>query len=145
MTQKSHGVVSDFDKRTEMSDSDHTKIKRFCYNAKVVRVVDGDTLDLMVDLGFSIHHKIRVRLNGVNTPESRTRDLAEKALGLKANDYVVDWLDGHPEIVLETSKDKAGKFGRILATIWSDGEMTACLNKDLIDSGNAVEYFGGKR
>ena len=145
MTQKSHGVVSDFDKRTEMSDSDHTKIKRFCYNAKVVRVVDGDTLDLMVDLGFSIHHKIRVRLNGVNTPESRTRDLAEKALGLKAKDYVVDWLDGHPEIVLETSKDKAGKFGRILATIWSDGEMTACLNKDLIDSGNAVEYFGGNR
>ena len=69
-----------------MSDSDHTKIERFCYNAKVLRVVDGDTIDLMVDLGFSIHHKVRVRLYGINTPESRTRDLEEKALGLKAKD-----------------------------------------------------------
>ena len=69
-----------------MSDSDHTKIERFCYNAKVVRVVDGDTIDLLVDLGFSIHHKVRVRLYGINTPESRTRDLEEKALGLKAKD-----------------------------------------------------------
>ena len=67
-----------------MSDSNHTKIERFCYNAKVVRVVDGDTIDLLVDLGFSIHHKVRVRLYGINTPESRTRDLEEKALGLKA-------------------------------------------------------------
>ena len=128
-----------------MPDSVQTKIERFCYNAKVVRVVDGDTLDLMVDLGFSIHHKVRVRLYGINTPESRTRDLEEKALGLQAKDYVVDWLDGHPDIMLQTSKDKAGKYGRILATIWSDGQMTACLNADLLDSGNAVEYFGGKR
>lgn len=57
---------------------------RFWYGATVLGVIDGDTIDLMIDLGFNIHHKIRVRLYGVNTPESRTKDLAEKEMGLKA-------------------------------------------------------------
>ena len=62
-------------------------MERFWYGAKPLKVVDGDTLDLMVDLGFSIHFKMRVRLYGVNTPESRTKDLAEKELGLKAKKF----------------------------------------------------------
>jgi len=69
-----------------MSSFSPNTINQFCYSAKVKRVVDGDTVDLLVDLGFDIHHKIRVRLYGINTPESRTRDLEEKALGLKAKD-----------------------------------------------------------
>jgi len=128
-----------------MSSFDPNTINQFCYSATVKRVVDGDTVDLLVDLGFDIHHKIRVRLYGVNTPESRTRDLEEKALGLKAKDYVVDWLTRHPEVIIQTMKDKSGKYGRTLGTIWSDAEGTACLNADLLDSGNAVEYFGGAR
>jgi micrococcal nuclease len=67
-------------------------MQRFWYGATVLNVVDGDTIDLMIDLGFSIHHKIRVRLYGVNTPESRTKDLAEKELGLKAKSFTKDWL-----------------------------------------------------
>ena len=59
-------------------------MERFWYGATVKKVIDGDTIELMVDLGFNIHHKMRVRLYGVNTPESRTKDLAEKELGLKA-------------------------------------------------------------
>ena len=65
-------------------------MQRFWYGATVLNVVDGDTVDLMIDLGFSIHHKIRVRLYGVNTPESRTKDLAEKELGLKVQERSID-------------------------------------------------------
>ena len=70
-------------------------MQRFWYGATVLNVIDGDTIDLMIDLGFSIHHKIRVRLYGVNTPESRTKDLAEKAMGLKAKSFTKDWLTNH--------------------------------------------------
>lgn len=108
-------------------------------------VVDGDTLDLMIDLGFNVHHSIRVRLNGVNTPESRTTDVREKALGLQAKAYTKDWTIRHPEVYVSTIKDKKEKFGRILARIYSDTNKTACLNDDLIDSGNARAYNGEKR
>ena len=61
--------------------------EQFWYSARVLKVIDGDTLDVMIDLGFNIHHKARVRLYGVNTPESRTKDLAEKELGMKAKSF----------------------------------------------------------
>ena len=64
-------------------------MERFWYGATVKKVIDGDTIELMVDLGFNIHHKMRVRLYGVNTPESRTKDLAEKELGLKAKKFTI--------------------------------------------------------
>ena len=117
----------------------------FFYRARVVDVIDGDTLDLMIDLGFNVHHSIRVRLDGVNTPESRTKDLREKELGLKAKAFSSDWTTRHCVVFVQTVKDKKEKFGRILARIYSDENKTACLNDDLIDSGNARTYNGEKR
>ena len=121
-------------------------MSRFFYAARVVRVVDGDTLDVVIDLGFDIHHKQRVRLVGVNTPESRTKDLEEKALGLLAKSYTDDWCVGcGNNVFIHTTKDGTGKFGRLLATVYSDENKTACLNEDLVDSGHAKIYDGGKR
>jgi micrococcal nuclease len=117
----------------------------FTYRAKVERVVDGDTVDLILDLGFDIHYSCRVRLLGVNAPESRTKDLKEKEKGLAAKAYVQDWFDGHPEVYVQTYKDAKGKYGRILANIFADMSLEVCLNEQLVDSGHAVEYFGGKR
>lgn len=100
----------------------------------------------MVDLGFNVHHKIRVRLYGVNTPESRTKDLAEKELGMKAKHYTEDWLTNHKWVFVNTIPDKNDKYGRVLARIFSSDKIedpsTACLNKDIIQSGLAREYFG---
>lgn len=121
-------------------------INPYWYQGSVLRVVDGDTIDLMVDLGFSIHHKIRVRLYGINTPESRTKNLEEKALGLKAKEYVSDWLDNHKTVFIKTVVDKNEKYGRVLAEIYSSAdindEKTACLNTDIIEAGHARSYFG---
>jgi micrococcal nuclease len=119
---------------------------RFWYGATVLDVVDGDTVDLMIDLGFNIHHKIRVRLYGVNTPESRTKDLKEKELGLKAKQFTKDWLTNHKWVYVNTIPDKNDKYGRILAKIYSSDDIaattTACLNTDIIQAGFAREYFG---
>lgn len=119
--------------------------EKFFYQAKVLGVIDGDTLDLLVDLGFNVHHQIRVRLNGLNTPESRTSDIREKELGLKAKSFTQDWTTRHPIVHVSTSKDKKEKFGRILALVYSDENKTACLNDDLIDSGYARKYNGEAR
>lgn len=120
--------------------------ERFWYGATVLDVVDGDTVDLMIDLGFKIHHKIRVRLYGVNTPESRTKDLAEKEMGLKAKQFTKDWLTSHKWVYVNTIPDKNDKYGRILARIYSselvNDPKTACLNTDIIQAGYAREYFG---
>jgi micrococcal nuclease len=119
---------------------------RFWYGATVLRVVDGDTVDLMIDLGFNIHHKIRVRLYGVNTPETRTKDLAEKQIGLSAKKFTEDWISKHKWVYVNTIPDKNDKYGRVLARIFSsediDDVKTACLNLDIIESGYAREYFG---
>ncbi len=121
-------------------------MERFWYGAKPLKVIDGDTIELMVDLGFNIHFKMRVRLYGVNTPESRTKDLAEKELGLKAKKFTEDWLTNHQWVFVNTIPDKNDKYGRILAKIYSsekvDEPATACLNSDIIQSGYAREYFG---
>jgi micrococcal nuclease len=121
-------------------------MQRFWYGATILKVVDGDTVDLMVDLGFSVHHKIRVRLYGVNAPESRTKDLKEKELGLKAKKFVEDWMTNHKWVFVNTIPDKNDKYGRVLARIYSsdkiDDPLTACLNIDMIESGNAREYYG---
>jgi len=117
----------------------------FFYKAKVLNVIDGDTLDLLVDLGFDVHHSVRVRLHGLNTPESRTSDIKEKELGLRAKDFTKDWTVRDGEVFVQTVKDKKEKFGRILAYVYSDEIKTACLNTDLIQSGYAREYNGEKR
>lgn len=120
--------------------------ERFWYGATVLKVIDGDTIDLMVDLGFSVHHKIRVRLYGVNTPESRTKDLKEKELGLKAKQFTQDWLTTHKWVFVNTIPNKNDKYGRVLARIFSSDKIeeptTACLNLDIIESGLAREYYG---
>jgi micrococcal nuclease len=119
---------------------------RFWYGATFLNVVDGDTVDLMIDLGFNIHHKIRVRLYGVNTPESRTTNKSEKELGIKAKEYTHDWLANHKWVFVNTIPDKNDKYGRILARIYSsdkvDDVTTACLNTDIVQAGYAREYFG---
>lgn len=119
---------------------------RFWYGAEVLNVIDGDTVDLRIDLGFDIHHKIRVRLYGVNTPESRTSNKEEKALGLQAKQFTKDWLSSHKWVFVNTIPDKNDKYGRILAKIYSSEDIndpsTACLNTDIIQSGFAREYFG---
>lgn len=113
------------------------------YAATVDRIVDGDTIDVILDLGFSIRYQARIRLLGINTPESRTRDKAEKALGLAAKDYVVNWCEAQEQIKIQTSLDKRGKFGRVLGRVIGDDD--GCLNDVLVDEGHAEVYDGGKR
>jgi len=119
---------------------------RYWYMAKVVKVIDGDTFDVLIDLGFDVHHKARVRLYGVNTPESRTKDAAEKELGLKAKSFTQDWLTRHQDVFIKTIADKNEKYGRTLAQVYSSTEIndptTACLNSDIIEAGYARAYFG---
>jgi endonuclease YncB( thermonuclease family) len=104
----------------------------FDYNVKVGRVVDGDTVDVIIDLGFSIHHKARVRMMGIDTPESRTRNLEEKALGLASKARLKELLKGQ-KVRLECTKEK-GKFGRILGSLWI-GDVN--INDLLVAEGHA--------
>ena len=116
----------------------------FHYKARVERVVDGDTIDVTLDLGFDIQLKGRIRFAGINAPESRTRDPVEKEAGLAAKRYVEDWtsaLEGG--VIIQTTLDDKGKYGRILGRILNDdGE---CLNDEMVSLGHATPYFGGKR
>jgi micrococcal nuclease len=118
---------------------------RYFYKVTLDRVVDGDTVDVIIDLGFDVLHKARIRLYGVNTPETRTRDLEEKELGLKAKSFVQNWLSQSDHFFIQTFKDAGGKYGRILGNIYLDEERAKCLNTDLLDNDHATEYFGGKR
>lgn len=113
----------------------------YIYNAKCLRVVDGDTLDAQVDLGFDTHKVIRIRLVGINTPESRTRDLEEKERGLAAKARVKELLSENKNKFVLHSQG-VGKFGRCLGEIFL-GESK--LNDILINEGHAVPYYGGKR
>lgn len=123
------------------------------YKAIVERVVDGDTIDVIIDLGFKTWKKVRVRMEGINTPESRTRDLEEKKRGLAAKDRLVEILDyNNNECVLKVSG--IGKFGRAIASVYVDTLSPASekssitsinVNQQLIEEGHAVAYDGGKR
>ena len=114
-------------------------MKPYTYKAECLRVVDGDTIDVRLDLGFNIYHKGRVRLMGIDTPESRTRDLEEKKFGFLAKQYLKDWIHQHNHILVESTEK--GKFGRILGNIWNpDG--TECVNIKIIEDHHAVPYFG---
>jgi micrococcal nuclease len=121
----------------------------YTYKAKLLRVVDGDTCDAQIDLGFDVSVKKRIRFSGINAPESRTRDLKEKALGLAAKDRVKAILAENPSFTLESTE--LGKYGRVLGKIHLnilDGKeclTQICLNDQLIKEGHAVAYHGGKR
>ena len=110
------------------------------YKCKMVKVVDGDTVDVDIDLGFGVWMRDqRIRLYGIDTPESRTSDDQEKVYGLAAKDFVVKWTNAG-DLSLRTFKDDRGKFGRILGEIWYGGEHN--VNQLLIDNHHAVRYHG---
>ncbi|NJN72188.1 MAG: nuclease [Limnothrix sp. RL_2_0] len=110
--------------------------------AEVVKVVDGDTVDIVIDLGFSISKKERIRVADIDTPESRTRDLAEKKLGLEAKDYLENALTTAEQIIIKTEKED--KYGRFLGWLYLDG-ATVSLNEIMIAEGYAWPYDGGTK
>tara|TARA_R110002020_G_scaffold29814_10_gene94205 strand:- start:483 stop:863 length:381 start_codon:yes stop_codon:yes gene_type:complete len=120
------------------------------YNATCVRVVDGDTIDAMIDLGFGVHVKKRIRLAGINAPESRTRNKVEKKLGLAAKERLIEIMDGAANC-FELESQELGKYGRVLGKLQIDriaGKdliTKVCVNDCLVKEGHAVEYDGGKR
>lgn len=109
---------------------------------KVTNVVDGDTVDVDLDLGFNISYSQRVRLAGIDTPESRTSDKFEKSLGLEAKDYLKSKLKDATIVVIKTEKpDSSEKYGRILGWIYVDGN-TVSVNDQMIEDGYAWGYLG---
>jgi micrococcal nuclease len=116
------------------------------YQAKYIRVVDGDTVDLDIDLGLDIHHQIRVRLYGINTPELHSSDPEEQKKAKEAKRYLEYSLLILPnlkskDLIVKTVKDKTEKYGRYLAVIFADADPVA-VNQKLLDAGLAVPYFG---
>jgi micrococcal nuclease len=110
------------------------------YGCTVTRVVDGDTVDVILDLGFSILHKCRVRLYGIDTPESRTRNKDEKIRGKLASKFLQDAIDNGKKVVLRSKlKDSKGKYGRVLGEIIVD---SININQSMIINHLAVAYFG---
>jgi micrococcal nuclease len=109
---------------------------------KVENVVDGDTIDVLIDLGFDILFASRVRLAGIDTPESRTSDKAEKVLGLEAKEYLKKQLKDAKSVIIRTEKmDSSEKYGRILGWVYIDGESESINNK-MINDGYAWGYLG---
>ena len=116
---------------------------------EINRVVDGDTIDVTIDLGFALYKKERVRIAGVDTPEKRTRDLEEKALGIDATNWMKDQLegaiDGDDELTIRTElQGGVGKYGRLLGWLYV-GDDNVSLNEQMIEQGYAWEYDGGTK
>ena len=126
--------------------------RKSCYNFRVTeinRVLDGDTIDVTIDLGFDLYKKERVRVAGVDTPEKRTRDLEEKALGIDATNWLKkkleDTIAGEDELSIRTELvGGMGKYGRLLGWLYV-GEDLISLNELMIDEGYAWEYDGGTK
>jgi endonuclease YncB( thermonuclease family) len=126
--------------------------RKSCYNfrvTEVARVVDGDTIDVVIDLGFDLYKKERVRIAGVDTPEKRTRDLEEKKLGIDATNWLKDQLDsaisGEDDLVIRTELDGGfGKYGRLLGWLYI-GDETVSINEKMIAEGYEWEYDGGTK
>ena len=126
--------------------------RKSCYNFRVteiVKVVDGDTIDVIIDLGFDLYKKERVRIAGVDTPEKRTRDLKEKELGIDATNWLTEQLDsaidGEDDLVIRTEIDGGfGKYGRLLGWLYI-GEDTESINERMIREGYAWKYDGGTK
>ena len=126
--------------------------RKSCYNFRVTeinRVVDGDTIDVTIDLGFDLYKKERVRVAGIDTPEKRTRDLEEKALGIDATNYLKkkleDTIAGDEELTIRTElKGGMGKYGRLLGWLYI-GEDTISINEVMITEGYAWAHDGGTK
>jgi len=126
--------------------------RKSCYNfrvTKINRVVDGDTIDVTIDLGFDLYKKERVRVAGVDTPEKRTRNLEEKALGIDATNWLkkklADAITGDDELTIRTELSGGiGKYGRLLGWLYiGDGDVS--LNEEMITQGYAWSYDGGTK
>ena len=126
--------------------------RKSCYNFRVIeinKVLDGDTIDVTIDLGFDLYKKERVRVAGVDTPEKHTRDLEEKALGIDATNWLKEKLEGailgDDDLVIRTELvGGVGKYGRLLGWLYI-GDGTVSLNEQMIDEGYAFEYDGGTK
>ena len=126
--------------------------RKSCYNfrvTKINRVVDGDTIDVTIDLGFELYKKERVRVAGVDTPEKRTRNLEEKALGIDATGWLKSKLEetikGDEELIIRTElKGGVGKYGRLLGWLYV-GDSDVSLNEQMITEGYAHAYDGGTK
>ena len=126
--------------------------RKSCYNFRVIKVnkvLDGDTIDVTIDLGFDLYKKERVRVAGVDTPEKRTRNLEEKALGIDATNWLKkelkDVLDGDDELIVRTElHGGVGKYGRLLGWLYV-GDETVSLNEQMITQGYAHAYDGGTK
>ena len=124
------------------------------YKCTLLRVIDGDTVDAMIDLGFDTQVKKRIRLHGIDTPETRTRDKKEKKKGLAAKARLVELLEGNENVFILKSKS-VGKFGRVLGELFLDQKQDFSLNMEtihhtsvnrlLVTEGHAKVYFSGKR
>lgn len=114
--------------------------KMYTYKAKLIRVIDGDTVDADIDLGFDIFVKQRIRLFGINTPQSRTNDVDEKERGLASKARLIELLP--KEFIVETILNKRGKYGRVLGviTVVDDNGNTTNINETLIKEGYAIEH-----
>ena len=126
--------------------------RKSCYNFRVTeitKVVDGDTIDVVIDLGFDIYKHERVRIAGIDTPEKRTRDLEEKKLGIDATNCMKgtleDTINGEHELTIRTElKGGVGKYGRLLGWLYV-GDQEKSLNEQMIDEGYAWCYDGGTK
>ena len=126
--------------------------RKSCYNfrcLKINRVVDGDTIDVTIDLGFDLYKKERVRVAGVDTPEKRTRNLEEKELGIDATNWLKEKLEsavaGDDDLIIRTELDGGvGKYGRLLGWLYV-GDSDVSLNEQMIDEGYAHPYDGGTK
>jgi micrococcal nuclease len=112
----------------------------YTYHATLVKVVDGDTVDLRIDLGFQVSLNVRARLYGIDTPEiwGVKKESVEYQEGMKAKQFVEEWFSGKETVVVETLKDKQGKYGRWIAKVLSL-DSSECLNEVLVEQGLAVE------
>ena len=123
------------------------KLQKYTYDVEVKRVVDGDTVDVIIDLGFNTYIKRRIRMYGINAPESRTRDLEEKAKGLAAKKRLKEYVEENKIVMKSWGK---GKYGRILGQLFTEkdselGLIHTNINEALVSEGHAKAYFGGKR
>jgi micrococcal nuclease len=118
----------------------------YVYRIKsITKVVDGDTIDANIDLGFDISLTKRIRLAGIDSPESRTTNLKEKALGLESKEWLKKSLEGAKDILIKTEKpDSTEKYGRIIGHLFINDQETS-LNNQMIDEGYALAYEGGKK
>ena len=116
-----------------------TQPSPYSYRVKsIVKIIDGDTFDCIMDLGFDVLLEARVRMAGIDTPESRTRDLEEKKFGLLAKEWLIAHLND--DIIISTELDnEKGKFGRVLGTVWAEGTN---INEKMIEEHMAVRYHG---